>query len=104
MSNSNYYGHIDRRRKIPLEEFRVRDVYDAVMEEYETPLMMHSVGHGVVEDIERLTLRRASRAVEGLDRVEIAEMVNTLKKKLNIGTDAALHILAHVGVYLSRVS
>ncbi len=102
MSNANLYGHIDRRRKVPLEEFRVRDVYNAILEEHGVP-RMKPVSHDGIENMERLSLRKASRSVEIEDRVDISVMANTLKEKLHIGTDAALSILAHVGVYLNAV-
>ena len=97
MSNSNLFGHIDRRRRIPFDEFRVKMVYDAIFEE-----------HGVRDvklldflETERITQRKASRGLEAEDREEIGKFADTLQKKLDIGRDAALCILAHIGVMMN---
>lgn len=97
MSNSILFGHIDRRRRIPFDEFRVKMVYDAIFEE-----------HGVTNiklldflETERITQRKASRGLEAEDRKEIGKFADTLQKKLDIGRDAALCVLAHIGVMVN---
>lgn len=97
MSNSILFGHIDRRRRIPFDEFRVKMVYDAIFEE-----------HGVRDvklldflETERITQRKASRGLGAEDREEIGKFADTLQKKLDIGRDAALCILAHIGVMMN---
>ena len=97
MSNSSLFGHIDRRRRVPFDEFRVKMVYDAIFEE-----------HGVTDiklldflETERITQRKASRGLEAEDRKEIGKFADTLQKKLDIGRDAALCVLAHIGVMMN---
>ena len=72
-------------------------VYDAIFEE-----------HGVTNiklldfpETERITERKASRGLEAEDREEIGKFADTLQQKLDIGRDAALCILAHVGVMIN---
>ena len=96
MSNSNYYGHIDRRRRVPLETCRVKAVYDAVDEECSVPKSEFDYSA-----LKMVAQRKASRALGMTDRSDIEDMADALAKKTNVGFDSALTVLAHIGILLN---
>ncbi len=85
---------------MPLDEFRVKYVYEEIMKEHNVPEMQPR-SHEGIENMERLSLRKASRALPFSERAEIGKYADTLQEKLGIGRDGAFSVLARIGVLLN---
>ena len=94
--SSSKLGYVDRRRRLPLETFRVKAVFDAVYEECSVP--KNAFDYSALKMVAQ---RKASRALGMTDRSDIEDMADVLAKKANVGFDSALTVLAHIGILLN---
>lgn len=94
--SSSKLGYVDRRRRVPLETFRVKAVYDAVYEECSVP--KNEFDYSALKAV---ALRKASRSIGMPDRLVVEEIAGLLAEKLHVGFDSALTVLAHIGILLN---
>ena len=94
--SSSKLGYVDRRRRVPLEAFRVKAVYDAIYEECSLPKSEFDYS-----ELKIVAQRKASRALGMTGRSAIEDMAGVLAKKANVGFDSALTVLAHIGILLN---
>ena len=105
MSNSNLYGHIDRRVPTPPEDIRVGALIGGV---YKQCGFVIDEKRGSKNDPDsrasrELAARRLGfRHLDPGDRQCVDGCVKVLTEKAGIGDDAALDILMRIGIFLKR--
>ena len=104
MPNSSLLGHLDRRKKMPENNIRVKDAVDRIYKSagFEPSQSIKSPNSGYL--IEQECYRHAVRDLDCDDRKTVEECVKTLSDKMvgcNFGEGSAMQVLAKIGILLS---
>ena len=105
MSNSNLYGHIDRRISTPSAPIRVQKVFDKIYNDYGVELSNDCTDPNSHFVIESEAFRKAVRKLDPEDRRVIETLVAKMSAHCgrNFGERSAEQVIAKLGIWLNLV-
>ena len=85
------------------EDVRVKQIIKEIYREHGKDSRHRGSAHdaGSCNSMELVARRKAYRSLETSDRITLDKMIDRICEKTHLGTDAALGILMHIGVFIN---